>query len=285
MNMNTLNQWINQIEHNKWVEWTTLGIRFLLILLLAAIVLRVVKLVIKRAALRLQARAGSRGERKRIETLMRVFRYVANIAISIMGVLAALNTIGISIAPMLAAAGVVGIAVGFGAQSLVKDYFTGIVLLMENQIRVGDVVSLDNRTGTVEEVTLRYVRLRDAEGNVHFVPNGVISAVTNMSMGYSFAVIDVSVAYRENVERAMDLMKQIGQQMLDEEPWKNQLMGEFNVMGVQTLGDSAVVIRCRFKTVGGEQWAIRREFNRRIKDAFDRAKVEIPFPQVTVHKA
>ena len=278
-------QWMDRIEDSKWVEWTTLGIKFVLILVLAAVVLKVVKVFIGRVGKRLQAKAATRGERKRIETLMRVFKYVANIVIMIMGVLAALNTIGISIAPMLAAAGVVGIAVGFGAQSLVKDYFTGIVLLIENQIRVGDVVTLDNRTGTVEEVTLRYVRLRDAEGNVHFVPNGVVSSVTNMSMGFSYAIIDVGIAYKENVQRAMALMDEVGQSMLNEEPWKNQLMGEFMVMGVQMLGDSSVVIRCRFKTVGGEQWAIRREYFRRIKLVFDREQVEIPFPQMTLHKA
>ena len=277
--------WLNTIEAAKWVEWTTLGVRFVLILLVAWGLLFVVKASITRIGTRLQAKAATRGERKRVETLMRVFKYVANIAIMLMGVLAALNTIGISIAPMLAAAGVVGIAVGFGAQSLVKDYFTGIVLLIENQIRVGDVVSLDNRTGNVEEVTLRYVRLRDAEGNVHFVPNGQITAVTNMSMGFSYAVIDVSVDYKEEVQKVMSLMDSVGQAMLKEEPWKSQLMGEFAVMGVQTLADSAVVIRCRFKTVGGEQWAVRREYFRRIKEVFDRERVEIPFPQMVMHNA
>lgn len=278
-------QLLREVEAAKWVEWTTLGVRFVLILLVAWGLLFVVKAAITRIGTRLQARAASRGERKRVETLMRVFKYVANIVIMLMGILAALNTIGISIAPMLAAAGVVGIAVGFGAQSLVKDYFTGIVLLIENQIRVGDVVSLDNRTGNVEEVTLRYVRLRDAEGNVHFVPNGQITAVTNMSMGFSYAIIDVSVDYKEDVQKVIGLMDEIGKAMLSEDPWKSQLMGEFTVMGVQTLADSAVVIRCRFKTVGGEQWAVRREYFRRVKDAFDREKVEIPYPQMVMHKA
>lgn len=278
-------QLLREVEAAKWVEWTTLGVRFVLILLVAWCLLFVVKAGITRIGTRLQARAATRGERKRVETLMRVFKYVANIVIMLMGILAALNTIGISIAPMLAAAGVVGIAVGFGAQSLVKDYFTGIVLLIENQIRVGDVVSLDNRTGNVEEVTLRYVRLRDAEGNVHFVPNGQITAVTNMSMGFSYAIIDVSVDYKEEVQKVMGLMDSVGQAMLTEEPWKSQLLGEFAVMGVQTLADSAVVIRCRFKTVGGEQWAVRREYFRRIKEVFDRERVEIPFPQMVMHKA
>jgi moderate conductance mechanosensitive channel len=278
-------QLLREVEAAKWVEWTTLGVRFVLILLVAWGLLYVVKAGITRIGMRLQAKAATRGERKRVETLMRVFKYVANIVIMLMGILAALNTIGISIAPMLAAAGVVGIAVGFGAQSLVKDYFTGIVLLIENQIRVGDVVCLDNRTGNVEEVTLRYVRLRDAEGNVHFVPNGQITAVTNMSMGFSYAIIDVSVDYKEDVQKVIGLMDSIGKSMLNEDPWKSQLMDEFLVMGVQTLADSAVVIRCRFKTVGGEQWAIRREYFRRVKDAFDREKVEIPYPQMVMHKA
>lgn len=284
MDTSIINSWIKQIEAVKWMEWGMTGLRFFLILGIAWLVLYLVKAGIGRVATRLKARAETRGERKRIETLMRVFKYVASIAITLVGGLAALNTIGISIAPMLAAAGVVGIAVGFGAQSLVKDYFTGIVLLLENQIRVGDTVTLDNRTGTVEEVTLRYVRLRDAEGSVHFVPNGVISSVTNMSMGFSYAVIDVSVDYKEDVHKVTQIMEEVGQSMLAEEPWKNQLMGEFVVMGVQMLADSAVVIRCRFKTVGGEQWSVRREYFRRIKVRFDAEKVDIPFPQLKVHR-
>jgi small conductance mechanosensitive channel len=189
----------------------------------------------------------------------------------------------VSLAPILGAAGVVGIAVGFGAQSLVKDYFTGFVLLIENQIRVGDVVQVVDKSGLVEEVTLRYVRLRDYDGNVHFVPNGLISSVTNMSLEFAQSVVDVGIAYREDVDEAFGVMRAVADGMRADPALGAKMLDEMEVAGVERWGDSAVVLRCRFRVAPLEQWNVRREFLRRLKKAFDERGIEIPFPHVTVY--
>jgi small conductance mechanosensitive channel len=148
----------------------------------------------------MNTRTDSAEEGRRIETLARVFRYISTVVISLVAGMLALSELGISIAPILGAAGVVGLAVGFGAQSLIKDYFNGFFILLENQIRQGDVIEVCGKDGTVEDITLRYVCLRDNEGSVHYVPNGQISIVTNKSRGYAFALIDFGVAYREDLD-------------------------------------------------------------------------------------
>lgn len=222
-------------------------------------------------------------ERKRIETLMRVFRYIASVVIGAVTIMLVLSEIGISIAPILATAGVAGLAVGFGAQSLVKDYFTGFVMLLEDQIRVGDLVEVGGKTGAVEEVTLRYVRLRDIEGAVHYVPNGVIATVTNRSRDYAFSLVDVSVAYAENLDRVQDAIRDVGAAMQRDSEFGTRILSPVELMGVEQLADSAVVLRCRFKVGPSEQGAVRREFQRRLKQEFDTREIEIPFPSRTVY--
>lgn len=220
---------------------------------------------------------------KRVDTLGRVFGYIASVTISVVAGMLVLSELGISIAPILATAGVVGIAVGFGAQSLVKDYFTGFFLLLENQVRQGDVVAAGGKAGFVEEMTLRYIRMRDYDGNVHFIPNGVITTVTNMSREYAFSVIDVGVAYREDVDEVMAIMHEVAADLRRDEVFGPKIVDEFEMAGVDKWADSAVVIRCRFKVLPLEQWNIRREFLRRLKQVFDRKGVEIPFPHLTVY--
>lgn len=177
----------------------------------------------------------------------------------------------------------VGLAVGFGAQSLVKDFFSGFFLLLENQLRQGDVVRLGDHAGLVEELTLRYVRLRDYDGNVHFVPNGEISTVINMSRGFAQAVVDAGIAYRENIDEALDVMRQVGAGMRADPEFAPRLLDDLEVAGVDGWGDSAVTLRCRFKCVPLQQWTVRREFLRRLKIAFDERGIEIPFPHLTVY--
>ena len=147
-----------------------------------------------------------------------------------------LGEVGISLAPILGAAGVVGLAVGFGAQSLVKDYFTGFFILLENQLRQGDVVEVGGKSGLVEEVTLRYVRLRDYDGNVHYVPNSLITTVTNMGKGHARAVVDVRLAYREDIERALGVMQQLAAQLREDPSWGPRILEEPEIVGVDRLG-------------------------------------------------
>jgi moderate conductance mechanosensitive channel len=221
---------------------------------------------------------------KRAETLSRVFRYIVTVVISVVTVMVVLGELGVSVAPILGAAGVVGLAVGFGAQSLVRDYFTGFFLLLENQVRAGDVVKLStDHAGLVENVTLRYVQLRDYEGRVHFVPNGQITTVINMTRGFSFAVMDIGVAYRENVDEVMAVMLEVGRELRADPAFGERIVEDMEMAGVDQWADSAVVIRCRFKVVALSQWVIKREYLRRLKNAFDARGIEIPFPHLTVY--
>ncbi len=220
---------------------------------------------------------------KRADTLGRVFRYVAAVVILVIAVTLILGELGIAVAPILGAAGVVGLAVGFGAQSLVKDYFTGFFILLENQMRQGDVVEIAGKSGLVEEITLRYVRLRDYDGNVHYVSNSLISTVTNMSRGFAQSVVEVGVAYRENVDEAIQVMRQTGAELRADAVFGPKILDELEIAGVERWAESAVVLRCRFKVRPLEQWNVRREYLRRLKRAFDAHGIEIPFPHLTVY--
>ncbi|MBI4995638.1 MAG: mechanosensitive ion channel family protein [Rhodocyclales bacterium] len=256
--------------------------RILLVLLLAAIALRAIHRVVPRIRETLAARQDSREDSQRIRTLSRVIRYVLTVTVSVVTGLVVLGEFGVSVAPILGAAGVVGIAVGFGAQSLVKDYFNGFFVLLENQIRIGDVVEAGGKAGVVEELTLRYLRLRDYSGNVHFVPNGTISVVTNMSLGFAYAVVDAGVAYGEDIDRVTEIMREVGAEMQHDEAFAGRILDALEIAGVDDWADSAIVVRCRFRVLPLEQWNVRREYLRRLKLAFDRAGVEIPFPHVKV---
>jgi len=227
---------------------------------------------------RLKSRTESVEEQRRIETLERVFRYMASVVVWVVAIMLMLSELGISIAPILATAGVAGLAVGFGAQSLVKDYFTGFVMLIENQIRVGDLVEVAGKTGTVEELTLRYVRLRDYGGSVHFVPNGIISYVTNQSRDFAYAVVDVGVGYGEDLERVFSIMRSVADALRNEAPTQAKILDELDIAGVDQWADSAVMIRARLKVVALEQALVRRVFLARLKQAFDAQGIEIPFP-------
>ncbi|MDD2684975.1 MAG: mechanosensitive ion channel family protein [Gallionella sp.] len=231
----------------------------------------------------MNTRADSAEEIRRIETLARVIRYVSTVVISLVAGMLALSELGISIAPILGAAGVVGLAVGFGAQSLIKDYFNGFFLLLENQIRQGDVVEVCGKTGTVEDITLRYVCLRDIEGSVHYIPNGQILLVTNKSRDYAYALIDVSVAYRENIDEVYTIIKKVGSAMRADVVIGAKILEDIEVQGVQDWGDSAVIVRCRFKTIALEQWDVRRTFLGQLKQAFDAQGIEIPYPHLTIY--
>lgn len=271
------------VELPFWAEVLVALVNVLLILALAWILQRVVGRVVRLLKARLAASAEGLEGQKRVETLGRVFGYVASVAIGILTLLLVLSEIGISIAPLLATAGVAGVAIGFGAQSLVKDYFSGFVMLMENQIRQGDVVEIAGKTGLVEEVTLRHVRLRDYEGAVHFVPNGAIDTVTNKSRGFAFAVMDIGVAYRESLDRVYRVIEAVAGGMRADAAFALKIIEDIEIAGVEQWADSAVVIKVRLKVSPLEQWGVRREFMRRLKLAFDSEGIEIPFPQRVVH--
>jgi small conductance mechanosensitive channel len=257
--------------------------RVLVILVLAWTAVAVSRRGIRAVRLYMRGRTDSAEHSKRVDTIARVFRYVSAIVISLVAGMLVLSELGVSIAPILGAAGVVGIAVGFGAQSLVKDFFSGLFILIENQVRLGDVVEVGGKSGLVEEVTLRHVRLRDYDGNVHFVPNGIIGVVSNLTLDFAYAVVDVGVAYREDVDDALRLMQAVAEEMRGDAVFGSKIQEPVEVVGVERWADSAVVLRVRFKVMPIEQWNVRREYLRRLKRAFDEAGIEIPYPHLTLY--
>ena len=280
---------IRQLLDDSMAIWSGLGsaattaLRIVMIVVAAWILIGVLQRAIRAFRIRIASRFDDREAVKRAETLGRVFRYLAAVVVSLIAGMLVLGELGVSVAPILGAAGVVGLAGGFGAPSLVKDYFTGFFILLENQIREGDVVKLGEHAGLVEVVTLRFVQLRDYDGNVHFVPNGMITTVVNMSRGFAQAVMDIGVAYRENTDTVMEVMREVGRAMRADPAFAPRLLDELEIAGVERWGDSAVVIRCRFKCVALEQWTVRREYLRRLKHAFDERGIEIPFPHLTLY--
>lgn len=258
-------------------------LRVTVILLVAWLLLSVSRKLIRVFRDYMQTRIESSEDGRRIETLARVFRYISTVIILLVAGMLTLSELGISIAPILGAAGVVGIAVGFGAQSLIKDYFNGFFMLLENQIRQGDAVEICGKTGVVEDITLRHVALRDIEGNVHYIPNGEITIVTNKSRGYAYALINLGVAYREDLDEVYRVMRETGAALRADAEIGPKILEDLQIQGVQDWGDSAVVIRCRFKTVAMEQWDVRRAFLGLLKKAFDAHGIEIPYPHLTLY--
>lgn len=263
--------------------WAVTALRIVAIVAVAWIVTNALQGLIRRFRERIAQRMDDPEAVKRAETLGRVFRYLVAVVMSLVASVLVLSEIGISVAPILGAAGVVGLAIGFGAQSLVKDYFTGFFLLLEDQIRQGDVVKLGDHSGLVEEVTMRYVRLRDYDGHVHFVPNGQIGSVVNLGRGHAQAVVDVGVAYREDLDQVMKVMREVAQVLRDDDAYRDRILDKFELAGVERWDDSAVVLRGRFRVAPLAQWDVRREYLRRLKAAFDRHGIEIPFPQLALH--
>jgi len=279
--MDTFNILLKELGY--WAEVAQTPIRIGIILVISWIMLSLSQKLIPLLRKQLQERTDDPEQLKRLGTLGRVFRYIAAVLITLISGMLVLAELGVSIAPILASAGVIGIAVGFGAQSLIKDYFNGFFLLLEDQVRQGDVVEVAGKGGLVEEVTLRYIRLRDYEGNVHFVPNGIIATVTNRSRSFAYAVINIGIAYRENVEEVFEVMREVAAGMRQDETLGPMILEDIDIAGVDAWADSAVVIRCRFKVQALQQWTVRRAFLLRMKKEFDRRGIEIPFPHLTLY--
>jgi small conductance mechanosensitive channel len=230
----------------------------------------------------LQEREG-REVTKKMKTLAPLLSNAIIISSIFIGGIIVLDRLGVNIKPILAGAGIAGLAVGFGAQSLVKDVINGLFILFEDSIRVGDVAILKDKGGVVEGITLRSIKLRDISGNVHWIPNSSIETVTNMTKGYSMYVFDVGVAYREDVDEVMTILREIGEEMLKDPEYGKDILEPLEVLGVDRFEDSAVIIKARIKTKPIRQWAVGREFNRRIKKVFDQRGIEIPFPHRTIY--
>lgn len=224
-------------------------------------------------------------QQQRVETLWKAGRRVAAIAVLVIVILTILNIWDIPITAFVAVGSAIGVAVGFGAQSLVKDVIAGFFILAEDQFGIGDVVHIAGATGSVVDMRLRVTVLRDLDGNAHYVPNGEIKVASNYTQSYAQVVVDVGIAYHESVDNALEVLGDELRALATDEEWSGRVLEEPVVLGVQELGDSGVTIRGFLKVAPDERWSVRREMYRRIKNRFDAESIEIPFPQRTVHIA
>lgn len=228
---------------------------------------------------KLKKKRSAPGEyQKRMDTITGIINKVVFITVWVIGLILLLGQVGVNIGPILTAAGVLGLALSFGAQSLVKDLISGIFIIAENQIRVGDVAVINGTGGLVEAINLRTVVMRDLGGVVHIFPNGSINTLSNLTKEWSGYVFEIGVAYKEKIDRVIDTIKEVGASLKEDEEFGEKIIDEIEVFGLDKFADSALVIKGRFKTQPLQQWAVGREFNRRIKKVFDEKGIEIPFP-------
>ena len=276
------------IEQISWSTIITTSFRMVIIFIVAWVTTWLLKSALQRFELRLVGKATARGEsslesRKRIETIVRLLKQAGLLAIWITFFLIILREIGVEVGPLLASAGIVGLAIGFGAQNLVRDVISGFFIILENQIRVGDVAVINGTGGLVEAINFRTTVLRDLAGIVHFFPNGTITTLSNMTTEWSAYVFDIGVAYKENTDEVTKVIREVAARMMADEDMKHLIIEPPEIFGVDKLDNSAVVIKGRIKTLPIQQWTVGREFLRRIKLSFDEKNIEIPFPHSTLY--
>ncbi|WP_455242404.1 mechanosensitive ion channel family protein [Petrachloros mirabilis] len=269
---------------DRLFEWAmSSGVRVLIIGVAMVVLLSLVRQVMGRLRRVYEGTLPTPAQVKRADTLTHVLRDVARVFILVVGSMMVLSELGIDLKPLLAAAGLSGLAIGFGAQSLVKDIISGFFILLEDSVRVGDVVEVAGVSGVVEEVKLRTITLRDLSGNVHVVPNGIVDRVKNMTKVFSYYLFDVGVAYKENVDEVMVVLHEIAAEVQADPLFSGDILEPLEMLGVDQFADSAVIIKCRIKTQPIKQWRVGREINRRIKNTFDAKGIEIPFPHRTIY--
>jgi moderate conductance mechanosensitive channel len=276
------------IEEISWSAIITAILRMVLIFIIAWVATWLMKSALQRFEVRLVGKATARGEsslesRKRIETIVRLLKQAGLLAIWITFFLIILREIGVEVGPLIASAGIVGLAIGFGAQNLVRDVISGFFIILENQIRVGDVAVINGTGGLVEAINFRTTVLRDLAGIVHFFPNGTITTLSNMTTEWSAYVFDIGVAYKENTDEVIEVIREVADGLMADADMKNLILEPPEIFGVDKLDNSAVIIKGRIKTLPIQQWTVGREFLRRIKLRFDEKNIEIPFPHSTVY--
>ncbi|MGQ0562996.1 MAG: mechanosensitive ion channel family protein, partial [Gemmatimonadota bacterium] len=276
------------LDITRQFDWEHISGRLIqvgIILVSSILVYQFVKLVLKRLLAREIEEEDPlvrRLKEQRVQTLGGLF---TNVLLIVMVTVTALTILDvfINIGPLLASVSVIGLAISFGAQSLVKDVISGTFMLIEGQFGIGDVVRVGDTAGMVEKITLRTTILRDLHGVVHIIPNGEITRVSNLTKTWSRAVIDVSVAYRVDIDAAIDTLKQLAAEFQADPDWAPLLVEPPEVPGVESLGDSGVVVRVTAKTLPLKQWDVARELRRRIKKRFEAEGIEIPFPHLTFY--
>ncbi len=271
------------------VHWTISSLPAVVVIVaLALLTLRIAKGLLRRLEPRMVARMKAAQEiddtevEKRIATLFGILMAIVRAVVWTVALMLVLRNVGIDIAPILAGAGVVGLAVGFGAQELVRDMISGFFLLLENHVRTGDVVQVNGTGGLVESVGLRTIVLRDLSGTVHVFQNGKVNTLANMTKEWSAMVFDIGVAYDSDVDRVIEVMRRVDEELRDDEEFSKEILEPMEVFGLDAFGASELIIKGRIKTRPIRQWVVGREYRRRLKKAFDMAGIEIPFPQRTL---
>jgi small conductance mechanosensitive channel len=274
--LNTIRAWAEAHTQN--------ALRIVLILALAWLVRRVLRSIIGRIeTIKDDVDPNTTTELgKRAHTIGRILRQASSVLLWSITVMLVLGEFGVDLKPILAGAGILGLAVGFGAQTLVKDVITGFFILLENQIRVGDTVTAAGSTGVVESVNLRTTVLRDQDGTTHIIPNSAITVVANATRDWSRALLDVAVAHNQDIDRCETVLREVGASMENDPVYGKKLMGPFEYAGVVKFDQAAVILRIVVKTQAQEGSAVLRELRRRVKNAFDKAGIELPSQQITL---
>lgn len=257
------------------IRFLTSGVRLALLLVAAFLLLRMIRLLSDRLNRVLRGFTYSPERQKRAQTLSQIVRVVASTALFIITAMFLLEEVGVNIAPLLAAAGIGGLAIGFGAQNLVRDVITGFFLLLEDQIRIGDVVRIGDKSGLVERLSLRLLTLRDFDGSVHMIPNGTITTVTNLTKDFSYAVLNISISYGTDVDAAIAVLTDVGADLRQDPQFSPDLLDNLEIVGIDDFADTYVKLTLRLKTVPSKQWRVSRELRRRIKKAFDLHRIQM----------
>ena len=283
-----LEQKIEELKQGDVVEKQSLIRRLFvtgIVILIACVLFVLLKYGLKRFEEVISEKGAIRESEQtlRFKTIVRLFHWVGSIAILGASLYMVLENFGVNVAPLLAGAGIVGLAFGFGGQYLIRDLINGIFILLEGHYSVNDVVKIGEYAGVVESINLRITILRDAEGRVIIIPNGEVKTVVNLTKEYSRAVLSIGVAYKENVDRVMDAIKQIGKEIRQDEYFSRLITEDLEMLGVDDFADSQVIIKFRVKTLPIKQWEVARELRRRIKNRFDELGIEIPFRNRTLY--
>ncbi|WP_369765488.1 mechanosensitive ion channel family protein [Flavobacterium sp. WC2429] len=267
-----------------WLLTSGLKIIFIIVgaFILNKIIVRFIEKMV-RIAVRPDGISSKEAEEKRENTLIQIFTTTANIGLLVITSLMVLQEFGVEIAPILAAAGIVGLAFGFGGQYLIRDIISGLFIILENQYRIGDVVSFDNASGTVQEISLRKTTLRDLDGTVHHIPHGEIKKVSNLSKDFSRINLDMGVGYNSNLEHVISVINRVGTELANDPLWKENIILAPQFLRVNDFADSAIMLKILGETQPSKQWEITGELRKRLKVAFDNEGIEIPFPQMVLH--
>lgn len=276
-----LNQFPWLIATIKSIPWTTI-LNILLSLVFFVVAIKLSKTFLNKFFEKLKQKSKDIDSEKNLDTLKLLAISTVNILIFTFVTINILNLLGVDVRPIITAAGVVGVAVGFGSKKFVEDLISGLTIILEGQVRVGDVIEIQGITGTVEKVTLCLIIMRSVDGAVHYIRNGMIDKITNYSRDYAYAVMDITVAYKENIAKVMETIKELGNNFVKEEGIKDKVLGDIEILGLDAFNDSSIKILYRIKTLTTEKFGIKREFNLRIKEKFDEVGIEIPFNQLVV---